>query len=653
MPTISGLSRSQISFDDLLGVSGSGLDMTGTDVNVTVGSDGVECALVSRSDSEIVCRLGKGSGLMAGVEHDVRVLVRNVGYALQTERLTVRFVPRLTGLSGRVGSTAGGSRLEVYGDGFRAEATVVRIGEAVYQNGRGAKVSFGTIMMESLVGQQKGTYAVEVFVNGVRAESGAERDSDQQGSNSSLTSGEIDSTDSFTTTGEMESTESSFSSTDDSTASFTNTGEMESTESSFSSTDDLTTSFTTTGGIESTESRFSSTDDSTTSFTTTGEMESTESSFSSTDDSTTSFTTTGGMESTESSFSSTDDSTNSFTTTGEMESTESSFSSTDDSTNSYLSTGEMDSTTSIPQTRDGFDSTISFLTTSSEEGTSSSTLNTGVIDSTESSFSSTDDSTNSYLSTGETDSATSSITTVQLRKRRSIADSSLFEFTFSDQFTPLLSSVNPSSINASTTLLITGTLFGTNASQVSVSIGPETCQVTSLTDTALYCHIQGLPVGNHTLSVNILGLGKALGTLFVTSSLNVQALHPTLGSIYGGAWVTVTGNGFTPDTTVFFGDYVCMDVHTSSSEVFCRTSNSATADVSLGIRLSSNGEMFSSSIGFTYSSSVTPVISAARLTWPTLTLDGSGFGTSTADVQVRSAADIFFTFIVKISKRSL
>jgi len=421
MPTISGLSLQKISYDDLLIVFGTGLNISGTQASVLIGRDKFKCAIVERTDGELICRLGENSELLANIEYEILVHIENIGYALQKDKLTVKFVPKLIDLSVLSGSIAGGSHLVINGDGFRPEVTIVRIGNGVYQNGSGASVSFNKIVIPNLIGQSHGKYSVEVFVNNMKAENANQTVTQTESNNNSST----------------------------------------------------------------------------------------------------------------------------------------------------------------------------------EQSNSNS----------------------------------------RLLKRRSLVDSlSQFEFFFSDELTPVINSVNPSVINSSTSLIISGSLFGSDISQISIKIGPENCQVKNVTDTEISCVVHSLPSGNHSITVTKSDIGNAQGSIYLTSLVNVLSIEPNSGSIYGGALVTIIGNGFDADTEIFIGNHSCVKVITNSGSIQCRTGDSSIsfAGTSLlqTIELKSNDSIYSSSVGYRYSQLLTPILKGATLELSKLILNGSSFGNSTSDINV-------------------
>lgn len=94
--------------------------------------------------------------------------------------------------------------------------------------------------------------------------------------------------------------------------------------------------------------------------------------------------------------------------------------------------------------------------------------------------------------------------------RAALCSSSPCTFTWTRGITPILTSVNPSSISSSQTLTLTGQNLTPSRpipiSSVHVMIGGETCTVTAITNSTITCHIVSLPLGNHSIVASIDGM---------------------------------------------------------------------------------------------------------------------------------------------------
>lgn len=202
--------------------------------------------------------------------------------------------------------------------------------------------------------------------------------------------------------------------------------------------------------------------------------------------------------------------------------------------------------------------------------------------------------------------------------------------------TPTVASVTPDSVSGSSTALtIEGTLFGTTASAVTVSIGDASCSVTAVTNTQIQCTVGTVPVGSQDVSVVIDGVGRAATTVKVQSEAVLTSITPSSGSTNGGALVTIAGNGFVANkTTVTIGGNACTVNDVTSTAIQCTTpagTGSAT------VAVVSDGVTYGS-VTYTYDPSATPTITTltpqSGNPGQTLTISGSGFGSGSVKVSV-------------------
>lgn len=78
-------------------------------------------------------------------------------------------------------------------------------------------------------------------------------------------------------------------------------------------------------------------------------------------------------------------------------------------------------------------------------------------------------------------------------------------FTYSANYTPVISSISPISINSSSQVSIKGSNFGTNISSVNIDIGGQECVIDSLNDSQLACLLNGINLGIQQINLNING----------------------------------------------------------------------------------------------------------------------------------------------------
>lgn len=124
-------------------------------------------------------------------------------------------------------------------------------------------------------------------------------------------------------------------------------------------------------------------------------------------------------------------------------------------------------------------------------------------------------------------------------------------------------------------------------------------------------------------------------------SAEANSVSPTNGSTAGGTHITITGSGFSNFVSlvsVMVGSTPCDVTTTSLREISCVTRSSSDGDETVSIVI--NGVTASSSVQFTYSLAKTPVINAINSSMDLnggeiIRLEGSGFGTSSDDVNIQ------------------
>ena len=168
-----------------------------------------------------------------------------------------------------------------------------------------------------------------------------------------------------------------------------------------------------------------------------------------------------------------------------------------------------------------------------------------------------------------------------------------------------------------------------------VTVGNESCAVSIASDNQITCTLAGLQVGNHSVKVNVKGdKGNAVfqssGLQVITSKAALTAIVPTTGSVNGGLFLTLNGNGFgTMDSTsVTIGKVPCEITDIITSVIRCKTGSQA--EGSYSVLLVSDGESFPTTT-FTMNSASTPVVNSVTPTkgkaGESITIQGSGFTT--------------------------
>uniref|UniRef100_A0A3P8VF56 PKHD1 like 1, tandem duplicate 2 n=1 Tax=Cynoglossus semilaevis TaxID=244447 RepID=A0A3P8VF56_CYNSE len=136
-------------------------------------------------------------------------------------------------------------------------------------------------------------------------------------------------------------------------------------------------------------------------------------------------------------------------------------------------------------------------------------------------------------------------------------------FEWKEELTPVVSGI--------TLLTISGSGF--SSVNAFVTVGPAECDVESTTTTVV-CRLGSASAGTYPVSVSFPSLGQARYVDNIipefTIQLLVSSLSPLTGSL-AGTLLTVTGHGFSSNTSVTVGLEECVVVEASESELKCRT----------------------------------------------------------------------------------
>lgn len=149
-------------------------------------------------------------------------------------------------------------------------------------------------------------------------------------------------------------------------------------------------------------------------------------------------------------------------------------------------------------------------------------------------------------------------------------------FGVSDAISPVLSSVSPSRINDTSDIYLEGSMFGSDASNLMVTIGQVVCNVFELNDTHIGCSVAAIHAGDQEVSVNVKGVGNAKRSSnhVVTGVLSIKDILPNTGSVHGGLLLEIQGNGFDLNTRVAIGSFPCFVERATAGSLFCRTTDS-------------------------------------------------------------------------------
>uniref|UniRef100_UPI00193AC945 fibrocystin-L-like n=1 Tax=Styela clava TaxID=7725 RepID=UPI00193AC945 len=154
-------------------------------------------------------------------------------------------------------------------------------------------------------------------------------------------------------------------------------------------------------------------------------------------------------------------------------------------------------------------------------------------------------------------------------------------FEYSNAGMPVVTSISGENIMGpgGTSVILSGSNFGTVIDDILVTIGGQTCEILNLSDTSIECTSPYLSSGTYSLEVLLTGLGAAdLGTNSIPDivyTFIVTDIQPRMTSLFGGQTLELTGNGFLEDTTVSLGYVDCEVTNIMSTSLSCTLGSTA------------------------------------------------------------------------------
>ncbi|KAK5854666.1 hypothetical protein PBY51_004842 [Eleginops maclovinus] len=214
-------------------------------------------------------------------------------------------------------------------------------------------------------------------------------------------------------------------------------------------------------------------------------------------------------------------------------------------------------------------------------------------------------------------------------------------FEWTEDKTPVVTGISPSqgSNGLGTLLTVTGTGFSNE--NASIMVGETPCDVEQIDATTQVCRLGSASAGTYPVSVSFPSLGNsrfAGGVLHFTYQLIISSFAPLSGSLSGGTLLTVSGFGFSQESTVTVGGDECAVVKASDTELKCRTPAGTAGAQMLTVMVGNMSQAASSS--FTYDDSLTSQISGLSPSHTTvigrevLTIQGSNLGGQNNDNMV-------------------
>ncbi|XP_031760464.1 fibrocystin-L [Xenopus tropicalis] len=220
-------------------------------------------------------------------------------------------------------------------------------------------------------------------------------------------------------------------------------------------------------------------------------------------------------------------------------------------------------------------------------------------------------------------------------------------FSYSQSDTPIVSSVVPDTGVPGTSVTITGSGFGSDATKTSVTIGNTACTIATISDTQVQC-----TMGNHSGGTFPVILktekGFAKSNVQFNYQLTLTNVSPNTGSFAGGLMITLTGSGFDQlNSRVFVCNSECQVDRDQSNpnSLFCAAppQNASGSTRTCDVQVANGNNYIQLNSSFTYNSSLTPIIfdvtpkRGGTAGGTNLTITGSQFSSDISQITVTVA----------------
>ncbi|XP_063041153.1 fibrocystin-L-like [Engraulis encrasicolus] len=224
-------------------------------------------------------------------------------------------------------------------------------------------------------------------------------------------------------------------------------------------------------------------------------------------------------------------------------------------------------------------------------------------------------------------------------------------FDYTGALTPHLNSVSPATGPSGTVISLSGSGFGTDTDLIVVHIDGVACTVATVTNSLVTCAVGEHAGGTFPIMLQHKVKGYAEGDVNFNYELQLTAVRPSEGSLGGGNLVQVQGAGFDPHSSrvwICEGECHVLRDTSTSTQLHCHVppANGSDAEQACVVTVTNGKDSVNVSAGYTYKSSLTPVISAVSprrggtAGGTRLTITGSNFSTKRSEVSVTIAGSV-------------
>ncbi|XP_069129825.1 fibrocystin-L-like [Argopecten irradians] len=186
------------------------------------------------------------------------------------------------------------------------------------------------------------------------------------------------------------------------------------------------------------------------------------------------------------------------------------------------------------------------------------------------------------------------------------------KYTFTEEASPSVASVYPSSGTTGQNITITGSRLGSIFNQTAVFVGESECRIISIRDTEIICTVGYNRAGTYNVYVHVQDLGYSNDDSTFVFRMSADSISPYSGSLAGDQTVAILGTGFDEDMVVTICDRVCNlseKFTANSSHYVCNTpSSSGLLSRKCTVSVTVNGITDTLLDSYEYDDSITSVI---------------------------------------------